>query len=93
MNKKKNYGHLNNVIHTLYDMRYGKDAVAVQKALSLAFDISYNRPVQDTALKDLADACHNLAPDTMEAIKALKEDAVKNYPSLVNRIQMILVFS
>jgi hypothetical protein len=93
---KKRYGNLTNIVEALYEHRkvsVGDDKVATQKALSLAIDIAYHRPVQDTALLDLAAACHKLTPDTLELILVLKQDAMKHYPSLMNRIQTILVWS
>lgn len=90
------YGKLSNAIGALYNLRRnttGQDQVAVQKALSLAFDISYERPVQDQALKDLAAAAFKIDPNTMVVLRALKDDAKKYYPNLITRLDTYLVWS
>lgn len=93
--KKNRYGNLTNVIAELYKMRksaVGVDAVAVQKALSLAFDISYGRPVQNEAMIELTDASYKLAPNTMIILNALKSDVIKFYPDVEGRVKLYLTF-
>lgn len=103
MKKNNNrYGKLTATINELYAKRkvatnagLANEASAVQMILNVAFNIAYNRPVEENAVKELVKhlAKTDIANTNMDLLAAMLEDAKEHFPEVVSKIQTYILFS